>query len=157
MTKGNLDYPPTAPRFTSRNLRQDTMISLQHIALTATVTLAALGGCGTNSYSTREPISNVELERRVVRDPGLASDIKIEAARINTANTSKVAQVTVYNSSSWERKISVQFTWFDAVGAKVSGGNTWSDYVLASGEVRDISSLGIPEATDFRVQVRSQR
>lgn len=126
-------------------------------ALTAAALLVALSGCGTNTYSTGEPTSNVDLQRRVVRDPGLASDVKIEAARINTANRSKVAQLSVRNTSSWERRISVQFTWFDQSGAKVAGGNSWSDYVLTSGEVREISSLGIPEAADFRVQIRGQR
>jgi uncharacterized protein YcfL len=135
------------------------MLTLKTL-LSASLAFAAITlplGCGTNTYSTRDPSANVDLVRRVVRDPGLASDVQIEAARINDANSSKVAQITVRNRSSWERRISIQFTWFDAAGAKVAGGTSWSDYTLGSGEVRDISSLGIPEAADFRVQIRAQR
>ena len=135
------------------------MTTMRSLFPACIVALACLvpGGCGTNTYSTRDPASNVDLVRRVVRDPGLASDIQVEAARINDASASKVAQVTIRNRSSWERRISIQFTWFDAAGAKVGGGSSWSNYTLGSGEVRDISSLGIPEASDFRVQVREQR
>jgi len=120
-------------------------------------TIAALCcGCGANVYSTNEPRSNIDLVRRVVRDPALASDIQIDAARINTANRSKVAQLTVRNSGGGERNVAFQFTWFDEQGAKVGGGG-WSDYRLGPGEIREISSLGIPEATDFRVLVRNQQ
>jgi len=126
-------------------------------ALGSAIAAFASIGCGTNTYSTREPVSNVDLVRRVVRDPGLASDVQIEAARLNAANTSRIAQLTVRNSGSGERRIAVQFTWFDDSGAKVGGGTEWSAYTLGSGEVREISSLGIPEASDFRVQIRAQR
>lgn len=125
------------------------------IACTAACWSAA--GCGTNAYSTGGPTSNVDLVRRVTRDPGLASDIQIDAARINAAGASKVAQLTVRNAGGGERRIQTQFTWFDVSGAKVSGGSDWSDYTLGPGDVREISSLGIPEATDFRVLIRSQK
>ena len=130
------------------------MIRILPVAMVAAASFIA--GCGANSYSTGGPVSNVELQRRVTRDPGLASDIQIDAARINTANRSKVAQLSVRNAGLGERRIAVQFTWFDDSGARVSGGKEWSSYTLGAGEVREISSLGIPEATDFRVQIRSQ-
>lgn len=133
-----------------------TIKAVMSLLASAAACCAAVG-CGTNAYSTGGPTSNVDLVRRVTRDPGLASDIQIDAARINAAGSSKVAQLTVRNAGGGERKIQAQFTWFDESGAKVSGGSDWSSYVLGPGDVREISSLGIPEATDFRVLIRAQR
>lgn len=127
------------------------------LTIVSALCIPFLAACGANAYATGGPASNVDLSRRVVRDSALAGDIQIDAARINSANRSKVAQLTVRNAGLGQRKIAVQFTWFDDSGAKVSGGQDWSNYTIGAGEIREISSLGIPEATDFRVLIRNQQ
>ena len=115
-----------------------------------------LSGCAVNTYSTGGPTSNVGLER-VVRDPGLASDIKIDAARIDNRSGSKLGQLTLRNAGGSERKIAVKFDWFDAEGSMVSGiKNDWRNYTLRVGEVKEVISFGIPEAVDFRASIRNQ-
>lgn len=115
-----------------------------------------LSGCAVNTYSTGGPTSNVGLER-VVRDPGLASDIKIDAARIDNRGGSKLGQLTLRNAGGSERKIAVKFDWFNVDGVNLGGSrNSWDNYTLYAGEIREITSLGIPSATDFRASIRNQ-
>jgi uncharacterized protein YcfL len=115
-----------------------------------------LSGCAVNTYSTGGPTSNVGLER-VVRDPGLASDVQIDAARIDVRAGNKAAQLTLRNAGGFERKIAVEFSWFNAQGSMVSGiKKDWRDYTLRAGEVKEVISVGIPEAVDFRASIRNQ-
>ncbi len=115
-----------------------------------------LSGCAVNTYSTGGPTSNVGLER-VVRDPGLASDVQIDAARIDNRGGSKLGQLTLRNAGGSERKIAVKFDWFNAEGSMVSEiKNDWRNYTLRAGEVKEVISFGTPEAVDFRASIRNQ-
>ena len=115
-----------------------------------------LSGCAVNTYSTGGPTSNVGLER-VVRDPGLASDVQIDAARIDNRGGSKLGQLTLRNAGGSERKIAVKFDWFNAEGSMVSEiKNDWRNYSLRAGEVKEVISFGTPEAVDFRASIRNQ-
>jgi uncharacterized protein YcfL len=126
------------------------------IALVASMALQF--GCGANTYSTGEPGSNVDLQRRVIRDSALASDVKITAARLNNAAGNAVGQVTVQNTSSWERRIKVRWSWLDADGASISGSEQpWQAYVLAGGEMRELTCAGGSDGADFRITIRNEQ
>jgi uncharacterized protein YcfL len=125
----------------------------------ATALAAALaGGCGANTYSTGEPGSNVDLQRRVIRDSALASDVRITAARMNKAAGNAVGQVTVQNTSSWERRIRVRWSWLDSDGASIGGSEQpWQSYVLAGGEMRELTCAGGSDGADFRITIRNEQ
>jgi uncharacterized protein YcfL len=118
----------------------------------------ALPGCGANTYSTGEPGSNVDLQRRVIRDAALASDVQITAARLRSSAGNAIGQITVQNTSSFERRIAVKWSWLDGDGASLTlSDKAWENYLLAGGEVRDISSAGGPDGKDFRVSIRNRQ
>jgi uncharacterized protein YcfL len=125
----------------------------------ASILIALLAsGCGANTYSTGEPGSNVDLQRRVIRDPALASDVKITAARINDAAGTSVGQVTVQNTSGWERRIRVRWSWLDRDGANIGGSEQpWQSYTLAGGEMREITCAGGTDGRDFRITIRNEQ
>ena len=117
--------------------------------------IAAMPGCAVNTYETGGPTSNVDL-RRVIRDSGLASDVVVDAARIDERSGAKVAQVTVRNAGSSTRTIEARFAWFDKDGVNISSASiTWRTYTLKPGEVEEIGSVSGSDATDFRVSIRS--
>lgn len=113
-------------------------------------------GCGTNTYTTRTPSSNVELNS-VVRDPGLASDVQVVAANLTKASGANAAQVVVRNLGGATRDIEVKFIWRDADSIDPSPNlNTWRPYTLGAGEEISISSVGGDWAVDFTVMIRSR-
>lgn len=115
-------------------------------------------GCGANSYSTAEPGANVDLQRRVIRNPGLASDIRITSARVTRTAGNTVGQLTLTNDSSSERRIEVRWAWLDKDGGSIGGSEQpWQPYTLAGGEVREIKSAGGQDGDDFRITVRPAR
>ena len=117
--------------------------------------VAAMPGCAVNTYETGGPTSNVDL-RRVIRDSGLASDVVVDAARIDERAGSKLGQITVRNAGSSTRKIEVRFAWLDKDGMNKSGNSTtWRPYTLKPGEVEEIGSTSGSTSTDFRVSIRS--
>lgn len=124
----------------------------------ALLCLAPLASCGANTYSTGEPGSNVDLQRRVIRDSALASDVQITAARVNKSAGNAIGQVTVQNTSSWERRIKVKWSWLDADGASIGGSEQpWQSYVLAGGEMRELTCAGGSDGADFRITIRNQQ
>lgn len=117
----------------------------------------ATSGCGTNTYATRTPTSNVELNR-IVRDPGLASDVQVVAANLMKASGKNAAQVVVRNTGGATRDIEVKFTWRDADSIdRAPNLNTWRPYTLGPGEETSISSVGGDWASDFTVMIRSRK
>ena len=135
-------------------MRLNTQVLFNRVAIVCLGASLHLCGCGVNTYQTGGPVSNVEL-KRCVRDSGLSQDIQIDAARLVDRSGSKLAQLTIRNAGGSTRTIGVKFAWFDSDGVGVgSTDNSWERFTLAPGEVREISSLGIPEAADFRVSVR---
>ncbi len=126
------------------------------VMLTSLPLSASLGGCAVNTYSSGGPVSNIGLER-VVRDQGLASDIKIDAARIDIRGGNRVAQLTLRNAGGFERNIAVEFSWFNADGGTLTGNKKdWRNYTLRAGEVIEVISIGISESADFRATIRNQ-
>ncbi len=118
--------------------------------------LVIMAGCAVNTYSSGGPISNIGLER-VVRDPGLASDIKIDAARIDDRGGSKLGQLTLRNAGGTEKRIAVKFDWFNSDGVNLSGSrNDWDKYTLYPGEIKEVTSMGSSSAKDFRASIRNQ-
>ena len=115
-----------------------------------------LVACGTNTYATSAPKSNIDIVQRVQRDPGLASDIMIEGARIDDKAGNKIAQVTLRNAGQSERMLQYRFDWFDQVGSRVSPSSTpWRTATLGAGEMKELVSPGGPEGFDFRVSIKS--
>ena len=115
-----------------------------------------LVGCGTNTYATSAPKSNIDIVQRVQRDPGLASDIVIDGARIDDKAGNKIAQVTLRNAGQSERMLQYRFDWFDQVGSRVSPSSTpWRTATLGAGEMKELVSPGGPEGFDFRVSIKS--
>ena len=115
-----------------------------------------LVGCGTNTYATSAPKSNIDIVQRVQRDPGLASDIMIDGARIDDKAGNKIAQVTLRNAGQSERMLQYRFDWFDQVGSRVSPSSTpWRTATLGAGEMKELVSPGGPEGFDFRVSIKS--
>jgi uncharacterized protein YcfL len=113
-------------------------------------------GCGVNSYATSAPKSNIDIVERVQRDPGLASDIHIEGARIDDRAGSKVAQVTLRNVGQSTRTIHFRFDWFDQMGVRVTPSSTpWRTITLDAGDSKELQSPCDPEGFDFRVSVKS--
>ncbi len=133
--------------------------TLQHLLLAIVILTptAILGtGCGTNTYATSAPKSNIDIVQRVQRDPGLASDIVIEGARIDDKAGNKIAQVTLRNAGQSERMLQYRFDWFDQVGSRVSPSSTpWRTATLGAGEMKELVSPGGPEGFDFRVSIKS--
>jgi uncharacterized protein YcfL len=128
------------------------------LSLVVLLCVAHLASCGANTYSTGEPGSNVDLQRRVIRDSALASDVRITAARMNKAAGNAVGQVTVQNTSSWERRIRVRWSWLDADGASIGGSEQpWQPYVLAGGEMRELTCAGGSDGADFRITIRNEQ
>jgi hypothetical protein len=123
----------------------------------AVVILAAASCSGVNTYSTHTPPSSVNLQR-VTRDPGLASDIEIEAIPpIDRGAGAKTAQITMRNLGGSTRTFEVQLDWFDEDGAVQTGSTVvWRKYTLGPGEVREASFTGGPKARDYRLSVRAQ-
>ena len=115
-----------------------------------------LVACGTNTYATSAPKSNIDIVQRVQRDPGLASDIMIEGARIDDKAGNKIAQVTLRNAGQSERMLQYRFDWFDQVGSRVSPSSTpWRTATLGAGEMKELVSPGGPEGFDFRMAIKS--
>ena len=115
-----------------------------------------LVACGTNTYATSAPKSNIDIVQRVQRDPGLASDIMIEGARIDDKAGNKIAQVTLRNAGQSERMLQYRFDWFDQVGSRVSPSSTpWRTATRGAGEMKELVSPGGPEGFDFRVSIKS--
>ena len=115
-----------------------------------------LVACGTNTYATSAPKSNIDIVQRVQRDPGLASDIMIDGARIDDKAGNKIAQVTLRNAGQSERMLQYRFDWFDQVGSRVSPSSTpWRTATLGAGEMKELVSPGGPEGFDFRVSIKS--
>lgn len=114
---------------------------------------ATLVGCGANTYSTAEPMSNVGTER-VMRNPGLAADIKVVATRLDEIAGVKHAQVTVRNEAGSSKTIRYRFDWFDANGVTVPGLNSgFVSTEIGPGEAREIRSAGPARAADFRFTI----
>lgn len=114
---------------------------------------ASLAGCGANTYSTGEPISNVGTER-VIRNPGLASDVKVVATRLDESSGVKYAQVTVRNESGSRKAVRYRFDWFNADGMTIDGLNSkFVSVEIGAGESREIRSAGPQRATDFRFTI----
>lgn len=132
------------------------------IALAAPAALmpafSLIAGCGSNTYSTAEPIADVRLQERVIRNPGLALDIKITGAKLIDSAGNAIGQITVQNTSGSERRIALRWSWMDRDGGSLTlGEQPWLDYTLAGGEIREISSAGGRDGADFRVSVKSVR
>lgn len=116
----------------------------------------ALAGCGANTYSTAEPVSDIRLQQRVVRNPGLASDIKITGAKLIDSAGNAIGQITIQNTCGSDRKIAVRWSWLDQDGASLTlGEQPWFEYTLAGGEIREIASSGGGDGADYRVSVKS--
>ncbi len=114
------------------------------------------GGCGANTYSTREPSSNVRLDSRVVRDAGLSASVVIESARVDQRGGVKFAQVTISNVGQTPRTIQYRIDWFDADGVNVTPlGSGFRSLELGSGETQDIQASAESRASDFRITIRS--
>ena len=126
---------------------------LSYSAASLCLSFALLAGCGANTYSTAEPMSNVGTER-VMRNPGLAADIKVIATRLDEKAGVKYAQVTVRNESGSSKTIQYRFDWFDADGVTVPGLNSgFVSTEIGPGEAREIRSAGPARAADFRFTI----
>jgi uncharacterized protein YcfL len=112
-----------------------------------------VAGCGANTYSTAEPMSNVGTER-VMRNPGLAADINVVATRLDEKAGVKYAQVTVRNESGSRKAVRYRFDWFDADGMAIEGLNSkFVSVEIGAGESQEIRSAGPQRATDFRFTI----
>ena len=56
--------------------------------------IAAMPGCAANTYKTGDPTSNTDI-RGGIRDSRLASEVVVDAARINESTGAKIAHVAV--------------------------------------------------------------
>ncbi len=122
-------------------------------AVLSALLAASLVGCGANTYSTAEPMSNVGTQR-VMRNPGLAADIKVLATRLDESDRIKYAQVTVRNESGSSKAVRYRFDWFNEDGMAIDGLNSkFVSIEIMAGESREIRSAGPPEATDFRFTI----
>jgi len=114
------------------------------------------GGCGANTYATKEPRFNVTLNSRVVRDGGLSSSVVIESARIDERGGAKFAQVTIRNVGQSPRRIQYRIDWFDADGVNVTPlGTGFRSMDLGAGEARDVQASAASRSEDFRITIRS--
>jgi uncharacterized protein YcfL len=116
-------------------------------------------GCGVNSWSTAEPTSNVDLQRRLVRDPGLSGDIEVMGATIGETPTGPVAQVTIRNRALSARVIEWRIAWLAADGLDVtrSGDAQWNPETIDAGDTRGIQSIMPANAADFRFSIRQAK
>ena len=122
------------------------------------VSALLLAACGTNTYATSAPKSNIDIVQRVQRDPGLASDIVIEGARLDNKAGDKIGQVTVRNVGQSERLIQYRFDWFDKMGTRVSPSSTpWRTKTIDAGQADELTSPGGSDADDFRLSIRNNR
>jgi uncharacterized protein YcfL len=120
------------------------------------VSALLLAACGTNTYATSAPKSNIDIVQRVQRDPGLASDVVIEGARIDDKAGNKVGQVTLRNVGQSDRMLQYRFEWFDQAGSRVSPSSTpWRTATLGAGEMKELVSPGGPQGFDFRMSIKS--
>jgi uncharacterized protein YcfL len=119
--------------------------------------VGAIAACGANTYSTSGVKPNVDLTRRVERNPGLSNDIIIEGARIDDKAGNAIAQVTLRNIGQSERAVEYRFDWLDANGSRVSPSSTpWREITLGAGEVQDLKSAGGADGYDFRIALRAR-
>jgi len=113
-------------------------------------------GCGSNTYATRTPPSNIEFEGRVIRDPGLSSAIIITSARIDEQGGAAMAQVTLQNTSSSPRTVEYRFDFFTAQGVSRSPvGTSFRKIILGAGEAQEVRGSAMGDATDFRITIRN--
>jgi uncharacterized protein YcfL len=132
------------------------IVALMAGAIAASALL--LVACGTNTYATSAPKSNIDIVQRVQRDPGLASDIVIEGARLDNKAGDKIGQVTVRNVGQSERLIQYRFDWFDKMGTRVSPSSTpWRTKTIDAGQADELTSPGGSDADDFRLSIRNNR
>ncbi len=130
------------------------IVALMAGAIAASALL--LVACGTNTYATSAPKSNIDIVQRVQRDPGLASDVVVEGARIDDKAGNKVGQVTLRNVGQSDRMLQYRFEWFDQVGSRVSPSSTpWRTATLGAGEMKELVSPGGPQGFDFRMSIKS--
>lgn len=116
-------------------------------------------GCGVNSWSTAEPASNVDLQRRLVRDPGLSGDIEVMATTIGKTTTGPVAQITIRNRALSARVIDWRITWLAADGLDVtrSGDTRWNPETIDAGDTLSLQSIMPANAADFRFSIRQAK
>ena len=114
------------------------------------------GGCGSNTYATRTPPSNIEFESKVVRDPGLSSAIVVTSARIDQQGGAAMGQVTLQNTSSSPRTLEYRFDWFNAQGvSRTPVGSSFRTITLGAGEAQEVRGSAMGDATDFRITIRN--
>lgn len=110
-----------------------------------------LSGCGVNTYSTAEPVSNRGTEK-VIRNPGLNRNISVLATRIDDQEGVLVAQATIRNLSDSDRDVAYRFDWFDGDGVATGGrSGRFRSLKLRGGETSDITSAAPDGSTDFRL------
>ena len=135
----------------SNNSHRTVALMAGAIAASALLLVA----CGTNTYATSAPKSNIDIVQRVQRDPGLASDVVVEGARIDDKAGNKVGQVTLRNVGQSDRMLQYRFEWFDQAGSRVSPSSTpWRTATLGAGEMKELVAPGGPEGFDFRVSIK---
>jgi len=121
--------------------------------------LSPLSGCGTvNSVSTRGTTASTSIPyTQQINDALSGLFLKAKDVRlVRTPGDVLKAQVDIANDGLATRHFSYKFDWLDQDGTTIDSKlSTWQQKEIAAGGMDTITAVApIPQATDFRLQVR---
>ena len=133
-----------------------TQARSSRVLATALVVLIAIGAGGCESattVTTGSPTADQVAHTRVVRSPGLATEVAVESVQAFEQGGVLMAQVTVRNRGGSMRTFRYRFDFFAADGMQVDPtGGVWKQRTIQPGETMVVSQVaGSAKAADFRL------
>lgn len=113
-----------------------------------------LAGCeSATTVTTGSPGADQVAHTRVVRSPGLATEVAVESVQAFEQGEVLMAQVTVRNRGGSQRTFRFRFDFFAADGMQVDPtSGSWKQRTIQPGETMVLSQVaGSSKATDFRL------
>lgn len=128
--------------------------SLLHASALAVAMAIGVVGCeSATTVTTGTPTADQVAHRRVVRSPGLATEVAVESVQVFEQGGALMAQVTVRNRGGSMRTFRYRFDFFADDGMQVDPtSGVWKQRTIQPGETMVVSQVaGSAKATDFRL------
>lgn len=130
------------------------VVVLRSLLASLTVASVGLAGCeSATTVTTGTPGADQVAHTRVVRSPGLATEVAVESVQAFEQGEVLMAQVTVRNRGGSQRTFRFRFDFFAADGMQVDPtSGSWKQRTIQPGETMVLSQVaGSSKAKDFRL------